>query len=152
VKTIRLIGCLVLLFGFSSAFSQTRTWLQDYDKAAALAKSSGKTLLIDFSGSDWCPWCIRLDKEVFSQKAFQSYARRSLVLLLADFPSKKELPEKAVKQNAALAKKYEISGYPTVVLVSSKGELIGTTGYVEGGAQAYVKHLQGIISEYRGKK
>ena len=61
-------------------------WETDFAKASAKAKAEGKHILIDFSGSDWCGWCIKLDKEVFSKKAFKSYAKENLILVLADFP------------------------------------------------------------------
>lgn len=145
-------GVALFLLLSAAAFSQTRTWLQDYDKASALAKSSNKILLIDFSGSDWCPWCIRLDKEVFIKTAFKNYARKNLVLMLADFPNHKELSRKIREQNDALAEKYGIEGYPTVILLSPKGELVGQTGYQEGGAEAYVKHLKEIVATYKSNK
>jgi len=148
-----LLGCVAFLLLNAAVYSQTGTWSQDYSKAAALAKSSGKILLMDFSGTDWCPWCIKLDKEVFSQKAFQDYAKKNLVLFLADFPRQKQLSEKVVKQNEALSEKFKIEYFPTVVLLSPKGERIGQTGYQPGGAAAYVKHLKELIAQNKqGKK
>jgi len=141
---IRILLGIILFSSF--ACGQTSTWNQDYDKAMAEAKANGKVLLVDFSGSDWCPWCIKLDKEVFRQKAFKSYAKDALVLFLADFPRKKSLPEKTTKQNQQLAEKFGIQGFPTVVLLNAKGETIGQTGYLEGGADVYVKHIKELIA------
>ena len=120
-------------------------WEEDYDKAAAAAKASGKYMLLDFSGSDWCGWCIKLDREVFSQKEFQDYAKDSLVLVLVDFPRQKKLPAKTVKQNEGLSQKYGIRGYPTIVILGPDGKLVGQTGYQPGGAAAYVTHLKELI-------
>jgi protein disulfide-isomerase len=74
-------------------------WLTNLDDALKIAEKDNKVILMDFSGSDWCGWCIKLDKEVFSQAAFKDYAKDNLVLVLVDFPRKKELPaaEKAAR-------------------------------------------------------
>jgi protein disulfide-isomerase len=135
-----------VLFLVSCASAQTGLWNQDYQKAQAESRKTGRPILIDFAGSDWCSWCIRLEKEVFSQPAFQKYAKENLVLMLADFPKKKKLDANVAAQNAELEKKYAIEGFPTVVLLNSKGETLGVTGYQEGGAEKYVEHLKGIIT------
>jgi protein disulfide-isomerase len=130
---------------FSAAAAQTSTWSENYDKALAEARATGKTLLVDFTGSDWCPWCIKLDQEVFSQKAFKDYAAGSLVLLKADFPRKRQLSEALKKQNQKLADRFGIQGFPTVILLDGKGGKIAETGYRDGGAEAYVTHLKSLI-------
>ncbi|MDM7924881.1 MAG: thioredoxin family protein [bacterium] len=135
-----------VLFIISTACSQPSNWSENYDKSLALAASSGKTLLINFTGSDWCPWCVKLEKEVFSQKAFQDYASTSLVLMKADFPKTKKLADSVRAQNQALADKYGVQGFPTIVLLNGKGEKISQTGYQEGGAEAYVRHLKSLIA------
>jgi len=142
---------LLMLFFASCASAQTKTWNQDFKKAMAESQKTGKPILVDFAGSDWCSWCIRLEKEVFSRPAFQKYAKKNLVLMLADFPRKKKLSAEVIAQNEELSKKYSIEGYPTVVLLSSKGETLGVTGYQQGGAEKYVEHLKGIISGPKSK-
>jgi protein disulfide-isomerase len=140
---------LAVLFLLTAALSpaQTGTWMQDFDKAEALAKKTGKVLLIDFGGSDWCPWCVKLDREVFNQKAFKEYARTNLVLMLADFPRQKEIGAKLKMQNQKLSERFGIEGFPTVLLFNPNGKQIGKTGYQQGGAEAYVKHLKEIIAK-----
>jgi protein disulfide-isomerase len=135
-----------VLLVISTACSQPSNWSENYDKSLALAGSSGKILLINFTGSDWCPWCIKLDKEVFSQKAFQDYASASLVLLKADFPRTKKLAENVKTQNQELADKFGVQSFPTIVLLNGKGEKISETGYQEGGAEAYVNHLKSLLA------
>jgi thioredoxin-related protein len=84
-------------------------WETDFEKAKATAKAENKHILIDFSGSDWCGWCIKLDKEVFSQPAFKDYAKENLVLVLADFPRDKSNQSDALqKQNDKLSKEYGV--------------------------------------------
>lgn len=141
----RWILLVVILTWVLVSMAQTRTWTQDYDQALAEAKKTGKVLLIAFSGSDWCPWCMKLDNEVFQKPAFRAYAEKHLVLMLADFPKKKSLPPAIQEQNMQLAKRFEIEGFPTVVLLNPKGELIAKTGYRPGGAKAYVEHLKEIL-------
>ncbi|MDD2708900.1 MAG: thioredoxin family protein [Verrucomicrobiae bacterium] len=127
--------------------TDTSRWMTDYDKALAIAKAEKKFLLMDFSGSDWCGWCVRLEEEVFSKGAFKAYAKKNLVLLLVDFPKTKPLPADLRKQNESLAAKHGIEGFPTVVILNSDGEKAGQTGYVKGGPSAFIRELDSIIGK-----
>ncbi len=120
-------------------------WITDYDRAAAAAAELGRPMLLDFTGSDWCGWCIKLDDEVFSKPEFTAYAKESLVLVKLDFPRKKKLPEAEKKRNAELSDLYGVRGYPTIILVDAEGNELGRTGYRQGGAEAYVGHLQKML-------
>lgn len=122
-------------------------WLTDFEAAQSKAAAENKTMLLDFTGSDWCIWCIRLKDEVFTQQAFVDYAGEKLVLVRIDFPKKQTQPDALKKQNASLAEKYGIRGFPTVVLLSPVGELIETTGYRRGGPESYVAHLRDLLAE-----
>ncbi len=123
-------------------------WMTDFDKAKEKAKAENKHILIDFSGSDWCGWCIKLDKEVFSQKEFKEYAKDNLVLMLADFPrDKSKISDEVQKQNDKLSKEYGVRGFPTVFILSPDGKTVAKTGYQAGGAEAYVKHIKSLISD-----
>lgn len=117
-------------------------WMTDMDAAMKLSAKTGKPILADFSGSDWCGWCVKLDREVFSQKVFKDFAKKNLILVLLDFPRRKPIAAKLKKQNAALAAKYGIRGYPTVLLLDSKGKVIVKTGYRRGGPQKYIDFLK----------
>ncbi len=122
-------------------------WLTDFELARKQATERKLPILADFSGSDWCGWCIKLDKEVFAKKAFQSYAKDNVVLFLADFPSRKKLPAKVTKQNEKLAEVYGVRGFPTVLLLDAKGKILGRTGYQAGGPTAYVKHIEDLLAK-----
>jgi protein disulfide-isomerase len=122
-------------------------WQTDFEAAQAEAAKTGKPMLLDFTGSDWCGWCIKLDKEVFSKKAFKDYAESELVLVEVDFPRGKKQSDALKAQNEALAEKYGIRGFPTIVLLSPEGKLIGKTGYRPGGAEAYVEHLKEALGK-----
>jgi thioredoxin-related protein len=121
------------------------SWKTDYAEAVKQATKEKKTLLLNFTGSDWCGWCIRLDKEVFSKAEFVEYAASNLVCVKLDFPRNKKLPEAEVKQNEELAGKYNVEGFPTILLLNSTEKLLLTTGYQAGGPEAYIKHLKEAI-------
>ncbi|MFH1904218.1 MAG: thioredoxin family protein [bacterium] len=141
-----LITVTVLLFLVINTGAQT-TWIHDYDQALKDAKKYNKPILINFTGSDWCSWCIRLKEEVFSKPAFKNYASNNLILLELDFPRRKPQSPKIKKQNNDLAKKYKIRGYPTIILINHKGDVIARTGYRRGGPDKYIEHLKELISQ-----
>lgn len=122
-------------------------WLTDYDQALKQAASENKPLVINFTGSDWCGWCIKLDKEVFSQSEFVDYANSNLVLLKLDFPRNKQLPDDEKTQNARLAKEYQVRGYPTILVLDSQAKKIGKLGYQKGGASNWIASLEKITEK-----
>jgi len=131
----------ILAFAVSGKAAEGK-WLTDYDKALAQAKQENKKVLIDFTGSDWCPWCIKFDKEVYSQQSFVDYANKNLVLLKLDFPRSKPQPEAEKQANSKLAKQYQVDGFPTTVVLSSDGKQIGKfEGYQSGGPDAFIASL-----------
>jgi len=132
---------VLLLMGFAGSLMAGDAWMTDYNKALEKAKAENKKVLMDFTGSDWCGWCIKLDNEVFSQSAFKQYADKNLVLLKLDFPKTKSQSSALKKQNSDLAKKYGIEGYPTIIVLDSSGDKIGKLGYVEGGPSAFITKL-----------
>jgi thioredoxin-related protein len=157
-KTIACVGVLVSLVLVSCrAEEKTATpvpeegvkvsWLTSLDTAKAEAAARKVPILVDFSGSDWCGWCIRLDKEVFSKPAFRDYAKGNLVLLLLDFPRGKAQSDEEKKVNRALAEQFRVEGFPTVLLLSAEGNELARTGYQSGGAEAYVQHLKSLINK-----
>ena len=137
----------VVLLAVTTSTHAASHWETDFEHAQKLASKSGKYMLLDFTGSDWCGWCIRLKDEVFSKKSFLAYAKEKLVLVQVDFPRKKAQSKELKAQNLALASKYGIRGYPTIIILSPKSEFIQQTGYQAGGADAYVEHLEELIAQ-----
>jgi protein disulfide-isomerase len=141
--TFVLIG-LIALAAFV-LYAKDSLWHENFERAKAEAKDSGKPMLLNFSGSDWCIWCKKLNNEVLSKSEFQEYARENLVLVDVDFPQFRSQNDTLKKQNQELAQTFKVQGFPTVVLLSSEGREIGRTGYQRGGPEKYVEHLKSIL-------
>lgn len=120
-------------------------WNANLEKAIEQAKKENKAVLVNFTGSDWCIWCKRLSAEVFQQKEFEEYAKKSLVLVMLDFPKDIEQTQETKEYNNKLAQKYGIQGFPTILLIDGQGKLVAQTGYQAGGAAKYVEHLKSYL-------
>jgi len=120
-------------------------WNDNLEEAIKIAEKEDKTVLVNFTGSDWCKWCIKLSDEVFKQKEFEEYADENLVLVMLDFPRSIEQSQEVKDYNRALMNKYQVRGYPTILIINAAGERIGTTGYQPGGPEKYIKHLEEMI-------
>jgi thioredoxin-related protein len=101
-------------FSQSSNSEQTLEWHSDMMKAYELSKSTNKPIFAFFTGSDWCGWCKKLQKEVFSKTAFITWANENVILVELDFPRTKKLPDELARQNAELQQVFKVSGYPTI--------------------------------------
>jgi len=138
---------LISLLTLGASLSAGEGWMTNFEAAKAKAVAENKPLLLDFTGSDWCPPCMMLDKEVFSKKAFFDFAEANLVLVKLDFPRSKKQSAELKSQNEALARKYGIEGFPTIMILSPEGELVEqTTGYRRGGAEAYIEYIKEILA------
>ncbi len=149
MKKILSIASVVLLGLFVSVNCLAKDgWMTNFAKAQKKAQQEKKLMLVDFTGSDWCPWCMKLENEVFSKDVFKKFAAKNLVLVFLDFPRSKSQSAAIKMQNSALSQKYGIRGFPTVLLLDSNGKVVARTGYRRGGAENYVKYLK----ELMGKK
>jgi protein disulfide-isomerase len=117
-------------------------WTTDLPKAQAQAKAESKLVMMDFTGSDWCGWCIKLNREVFSQPEFAAYAEKNLVLVEVDFPRAKPQTKELQQANDALQTKYKIEGYPTIIVLDGAGQKVGQLGYMPGGPKAFIAELE----------
>lgn len=123
-------------------------WHENLETAVEVAKVEGKNVLVNFTGSDWCQWCIKLNGEVFTKSEFAKYAKENLVLVKLDFPRYTKQSESTAKYNRAKMTKYGVRGFPSIILLDGNGNLVGNTGYRPGGPEKYVQHLE----EYFSKK
>ena len=118
-------------------------WRQDVGARSRQAQSDGKNVLLDFTGSDWCPWCIKFDHDVLSTPQFGGYAAQKLELVKVDFPRHTPLPDAQRQANDALAKQLRVDGFPTYVLISPAGKELGRqVGYLNGGPDAFLAELE----------
>ncbi len=131
-------ACAVLSLTTASA---AEGWLTDFEAAKKQATTEKKDILIDFTGSDWCGWCIKLNEEVFNKDAFKKAAPKDFVFLELDFPQRKKLDEKLQKQNQKLQEEFGVQGFPTIFLTDGKGRPYAQTGYQPGGPEKYLTHL-----------
>jgi thiol-disulfide isomerase/thioredoxin len=111
-------------------------WLVSIDEAYEQSRKTGKPIMANFTGSDWCGWCVRLTSAVFSKPEFTAWAAKNVVLLELDFPRRFQLPTEIQQQNQRLQQAFQVRGYPTVhVFYLKKGangyevENLGQTGY-----------------------
>jgi disulfide reductase len=149
VKKI-LVLFAVALFTFVSCESKSAdnnnlSWETDLGAAIAKAKQENKTVLVDFTGSDWCKWCFKLNDEVFSHSEFEDFAKDNLVLVKVDFPQNIQQSNETKMYNNSLMQKFGVTGFPTIILLNSSGKVLAVTGYQTGGAANYVSHLKSFI-------
>jgi protein disulfide-isomerase len=129
----------------SAGQSSESSWGTDLPAALNQARSENKMVLLDFTGSDWCGWCIKFDKDVLSTDKFASYAKSKLVLVTLDFPSHKEQDAALKHANQEIKKRFGVNGFPTFVLLNSAGRELGRqTGYLKGGPDAFIAELDGF--------
>lgn len=134
------------------AFAGGEGWTTDYEAAKKEAASAGKSMLIDFTGSDWCGWCIKLSDEVFKHDSFKEGVKDKFVLLELDYPQDKSGQSEALqKQNQELAEKYAVQGFPTILLADGEGRPYASTGYQPDGPVKYVKHLDELAAKRKAR-
>jgi len=138
---------VVLLF-FITALGNSQTWVTNIEEAKALAAKENKTILLVFSGSDWCAPCMKLEKVVWKSEEFKQEAENKWVLLRADFPKKKgnQLSAELTASNKKLAEKYNKGGnFPLVVMLDKTGKVIGMTGFKNVTAEEYIKMINSLV-------
>ena len=140
----------VVLVGLAAGCSQMSsdapdklTWQTDLPQALAKAKAEHKRVFLDFTGSDWCPACMALHKHVFASEDFAAFAGTNLVLVRVDFPHNLPQTDELKKANQALADKFGIEGFPTLILLDADGKALGkTVGYDNASPQQFIEELK----------
>ncbi|MEI6376923.1 MAG: thioredoxin family protein [bacterium] len=121
-------------------------WQTNYKSALEQAAKENKPVLLDFTGSDWCGWCIKLNKETFSQSEFKDFAKKNLILVELDFPKSNPQTAEVKKQNEELQQKFNVHGFPTLVLLNSQGkEITRNAGYLPGGPKAFIAWVEQAV-------
>lgn len=123
------------------------SWLTNLEAAMEIARQDDKTIFVNFTGSDWCGWCFKLDDEVFSQSQFIQFSQDNLVMLEIDFPRDIPQSDEVKIYNRKLLESFNIPGFPTILLLNEDGIEINRTGYQPGGADKYIAHISGLIGK-----
>lgn len=140
--TVFSISCQI---NTNSSEELEKIWLTDVSQAIEQSKVSGKPIFAFFTGKEWCSWCKKLERQVLSKEEFINYAKDNLVLLELDFPrGRRNLPQKQIE----LARKFNIKGYPTVILMDSSTNKIAKTGYESMSPGQYVDHVKTLLRDY----
>ena len=150
----KIIVALLLFAGSFAAEAQELVWETNVTKAMAISNETKKPLLLFFTGSDWCGWCIRLQKEVLKTPEFAAWAKDNVVLVELDYPRRAPQTPEIKKQNEELQQAFGIQGFPTIILANAttkEGKVnfegIGSTGYVAGGPTAWLAVANGFLKK-----
>ena len=154
VNMKKIIVALLLFAGSFTAEAQELVWETNVTKALEISNETKKPLLLFFTGSDWCGWCIRLQKEVLKTPEFATWAKENVVLVELDYPRKEIQTPEIKKQNNELQQIFGIQGFPTIILVNGTSkdgkvnfEGLGSTGYVAGGPAAWLGVANGFLKK-----
>ena len=122
----------------------TFKWYDNLDEAMKESERLHRPIFALFTGSDWCPWCVKLEKEILSKPEFQNYAAKHFIMFKVDELRKKKMPQEVAAKNREYLNKYGIRGFPTVLILDKKGRYLTQTGYRAGGPEKYIEHLKYI--------
>jgi len=149
-----LIICTLLISSLTLYSQENEGWLLNFDEAAKLSIKTGKPILANFTGSDWCGWCVRLKKEVFVTPKFKKWADENVILLELDYPRRTPQSDEIKKQNKELQQFFKVRGYPTlhmfnVSIVDGKTQItsLGKTGYVAGGPTPWIDNADTFLKK-----
>ncbi len=150
----KLFITLLVVMGSFAVEAQELKWETDINKAISISNKTKKPMLLFFTGSDWCGWCIRLQKEVLKTPEFATWAKKNVVLVELDYPRRTPQSEAIKNQNNGLQQVFGIQGFPTVWFATAKQKDgkpsytgLGNTGYVAGGPVAWLAVADGILKK-----
>lgn len=145
--------CVGAAPGFAASERGTVSWQKNYEEAVNQARVSSKPLLLFFTGSDWCDWCLKFEEDTFSSNDFAKKAGDNFVYVKLDFPLYTPLDPQIGAQNRQLQKKFDVRSFPTVIILEPQLlQPIAMTGYRAGGGKSYADHLAKFVNEYTGYK
>jgi len=139
-----LVAAAMLLCASVPVFAEAG-WTTNYEKAMEQANTENKAVLLNFTGSDWCPWCIKMKNETLDKPVFKDYAKQNLVLMMVDFPNQLPQPAFVKAQNEKLSKQFKVGGFPAFILLSKSGQVLWRQdGYLEGGPDAFLAQINKV--------
>ncbi len=139
------LGVYALSGGGHGTASTGPSWLTSMETAQEQSRKTGKPILADFTGSDWCGWCIKLKAEVFDTTEFEEWSARKVVLLELDFPRRKKQSAALKAQNEQLRKQYGVRGFPTILLLDADGKVLGRMSYLPGGPETWATAADKVL-------
>lgn len=146
---------LLFVFAFTCSFqlkgaeSGSIHWLTNFEEAVNQSRNTSKPILILFTGTDWCTWCTKLEKEALHTSDFAQAAGNSFIFLKLDFPLYSPQNANLTAQNKQLQKRFEVRSFPTVIIFDGQqNQQIGVTGYRPGGGREYANYLQKMVNDY----
>lgn len=145
MKFSSLLSIIAFFLASILSSSAAPAWSTDLAKAQTQARAEGKAVLINFTGSDWCGWCMKLRKDVFLKPDFAAYAQTNLVLVEIDFPKRKPLPPEVQKANHRLEQQFQVQGFPTLVLLDRNGARLSNVNYANGGTRTFLAEVEKIL-------
>jgi protein disulfide-isomerase len=154
IKMRTIFITLLLVMGSFAVEAQEIQWETDINKAIKISNKTKKPMLLFFTGSDWCGWCIRLQNEVLRTPEFAKWAKENVVLVELDFPRRTAQTDAIKMQNNGMQQAFQVQGYPTVWFASANQKDgkpnftgMGSTGYVAGGPKAWLAVANGILKK-----
>ncbi len=126
-------------------------WTTNFDAAKKQAQAESKPMFVYFTGSDWCPWCIKMDSQILSTPEFQQALAQKMIFVKVDFPRKSPQDQATKDQNQKLSNEFGIQGFPSVIILDSKGQKIEKMGFQSGGGANYAKKVQDVLDAYNKK-
>jgi len=145
---------LLFILGSYAVQAQELVWNNNLKNSIEISNKTKKPLLLFFTGSDWCGWCIRLQTEVFKTPEFKKWANDNVVLVELDFPRRTVLAPEITEQNNQLQQFFAVQGYPTVWFVNASNsdgkvniDKLGNTGYLAGGPKVWLETANGILKK-----
>lgn len=152
IKMKKIFLITLFLVGAFATQAQELKWYTDVKEAITVSNKEQKPMLMFFTGSDWCGWCIRLQNEVLKTPEFTKWAKDNVILVELDYPRRTPQTPEIKNQNNELQQAFGIQGFPTVFFTSAEskdGKVnfkgLGQTGYVAGGPSAWLTVAEGIV-------
>ncbi|MBS0634791.1 MAG: thioredoxin family protein [Verrucomicrobia bacterium] len=126
-------------------------WTTDFQAAKAAAKQQNKPMFVFFTGSDWCPWCVKMDSQILSTPEFQQALAQKLIFVKIDFPRSSPQDDATREQNKKLKHQFDIQGFPTIILLDPNGARIEKMGFQAGGGAKYAQKVIDALDAYSKK-
>ncbi len=121
-------------------------WFDDYNVAAATARKTGRAMLVLFTGSDWCGWCVRLRKDVLDTKEFRDFAEKYLILVYVDFPNRTQLPTQLQQANRQLQRLLRApGGVPCSILLGPDRTRLDV---ISGYSKSYLDRIKQTLTKH----